>query len=179
MLDEIDRLIDRQARVFGDVQPADGHGQHFALQPVAMTRRTRHRRHEVFIIFAHTLARRVAASALDARDDAFKRSVPAAAARFVRLTDEHLFALGSIEEDVELFRLQRPDGHVERNAVRLADGVKIHRGNRRLIGIAPAADVDGAFADGFGRVRDDSRRVDDILFAQPAAFRAGAVWIVE
>ncbi len=178
LVEERERARDRHLREFVDRPLADGHREHFRLEPRALAHRARAQRH-VFLDPLALLRRvRLLVAALEARDDPVEREhVLPPSPHAVAVLDVHALAVGPVQEAVLLLlgqlrpRLRRVD--LVAIGDRLDDGL-VEAGRAR-----ERPGHERAVVDRERRIGHEQVGVDLLLRAEAGAARARAVRRVE
>ena len=171
-----DRRLDRQQAHFADVLAVDLDRQRLGLETEAVTGLARRRAHVALDLFARPLALRLLVAPVEVGDDALERLSHLVRAQAVVVGEADLLGPRAVEDGVARRLGQLAPGPVEPELIVLAERVE----RLKVIGRArlrPGGDR--AALQRQLRVRDDERRIDAQLRAEPAADRAGAVRVVE
>ena len=173
-------LLDGHSRQFVDIPAADGYCQRFGFEPSALTGRADRRRHELFDLFLHVVARRLAVAPLQVVDDALERGAILPRLAAARGVCKGLLPIGSIEDDVEHFvgelfdRCGRLHAVPSQHAFELLHVIRIHRRIPAAAHVA-APRHDRALGNRLAAIGNHFPRIDFDFLTQTAAGRARPV----
>ena len=179
VIHEFQLFRDRHRAEIHNAHPTDRHGEAHVRQPLAVTLRAGPLRHAALQLFAHRVRLRLLKPPLHIVHNALKRPLQRPAPVRAFIVDRQVLTLRAVQDHVERFLRQLPDGHGQREMVLLRQRLEIHPRDGIIPQIVPARGLDGSVEDGLVPVRNDEIGVGHELRAKARADRARAVGIVE